>query len=293
MSTDRSAGRSVVVVGMHRSGTSAVTRVVNLLGVPLGRPDDLYRAPDNPSGHFESVSLCAANDAILAAFGGTDTCPPRLAPGWEHSPTADRLLPALQAVFRYVYAEGPWLWKDPRVCLTLPLWRRVLDEFCVVFVVRSVEAVVGSLHRRQGFPPLYCRALWERYNRSALAAMDGLPVVTVSFDHLVQAPVEQTAELARRLKAVGVDGHGSVEEAAASLDTSVARPAPRWQSSFLTAPLERAVQLLPDLSETFRPPRLPAVSAPWAPVAFATARTWLAVRGPEDRRAARTGRDGP
>ena len=58
----------VMVVGMHRSGTLAVTRVINLLGVPLGRADYIYSAGDNPSGHRESRTLCALYDMILRRF---------------------------------------------------------------------------------------------------------------------------------------------------------------------------------------------------------------------------------
>ncbi len=53
----------VMVVGMHRSGTAAV----NLLGVPVGRADDIYSAKDNPSGHWESRRLSALNSMILAS----------------------------------------------------------------------------------------------------------------------------------------------------------------------------------------------------------------------------------
>ena len=54
-------GRGVYVLGMHRSGTSAVTRVINLMGLQLGDATDLIRAGDNPSGHWESARLTAVN----------------------------------------------------------------------------------------------------------------------------------------------------------------------------------------------------------------------------------------
>lgn len=74
-------GRPVVVLGMHRSGTSAVTRVVNLLGLPLCRRDDLYLAADNPAGHWESTSVVGVNDALLAEMGGPCWAPPVLLSG--------------------------------------------------------------------------------------------------------------------------------------------------------------------------------------------------------------------
>ncbi|HTZ08801.1 MAG TPA: hypothetical protein VMB72_07005, partial [Acidimicrobiales bacterium] len=89
----------VVVLGMHRSGTSAVTRILNLLGADVGERDDLLTDYDNPAGHWESRALVAANDRILAAWGRSWDFPPWLAPGWERSERAERLLPDLAATF--------------------------------------------------------------------------------------------------------------------------------------------------------------------------------------------------
>ncbi|HMK62337.1 MAG TPA: hypothetical protein VK386_01860, partial [Acidimicrobiales bacterium] len=124
----RGAGRGrvmngVVVLGMHRSGTSAVTRVLHLLGAAIPSRQDLLTAYDNPDGHWESRTLVACNDQILDAFGRSWDFPPWLAPGWEQSAAASAMLPDLSAAFSSVYDGGLWVWKDPRTCLTLPLWR--------------------------------------------------------------------------------------------------------------------------------------------------------------------------
>jgi hypothetical protein len=64
--------RGVAVLGMHRSGTSAAARVVNLLGVPLLASDDLLPADGvNPRGYWESERLLRANDELLEAAGGS------------------------------------------------------------------------------------------------------------------------------------------------------------------------------------------------------------------------------
>ncbi len=80
----------IVVLGMHRSGTSAVTRVLNLLGADVGPAADLIAEYDNPSGHWENKTLTACNDRILAAFGRSWDFPPWLTGGWELSPRAHR-----------------------------------------------------------------------------------------------------------------------------------------------------------------------------------------------------------
>jgi hypothetical protein len=242
---------------MHRSGTSAVTRLVNLLGVPLGREDDIYSAKDNPSGHWESVQLCALNDVILKVFGGYDMAMPPMPPSWLRSVRAEHLRGMMRATFDSVYGGNRWLWKDPRVCLTLPLWREVLDDFCVVFVVRDAEPVASSLHRREkGYPFRYCYALWDDYNRRAVTALSGLPVVTVDFASMMKDPPNQVKLLAEGLSSFGVQLNGDSDSAVSSLH----QPAGSGRSAEhgLGRRLAAALKSGPSVSQAFEPPPLPA-----------------------------------
>src|SRR5438552_5712469 len=89
-----SAGERVVcVLGMGRSGTSLTMRVLNLLGVELGRGEDLLEplVPDNPAGYWEQRPIMMLNEEILAALGGSWFSPPPLDTGWERSPMLDPL----------------------------------------------------------------------------------------------------------------------------------------------------------------------------------------------------------
>lgn len=62
---------SVITLGMHRSGTSALTRCLNLLGLSVGPEDDLIPASEeNVKGFWENVELKKLNDNILEAFDG-------------------------------------------------------------------------------------------------------------------------------------------------------------------------------------------------------------------------------
>src|ERR1700734_2392312 len=80
-------GRPVVVLGMHRSGTSVVARIINLLGLPLCRDDDILSGPDNPTGYWESGSLVKFNDRLLKMFGGSWVFPPAMSRNWESAPS--------------------------------------------------------------------------------------------------------------------------------------------------------------------------------------------------------------
>ena len=179
----------VFVLGMHRSGTSAVARLVNLLGVPLVA-DDLLPADDaNPKGYWESASLKVANDELLEDLGWSWLWPPRVPPNWDD----DALTPAR----RFAGAlGGEWVWKDPRNCVTLDLWLRALDvEPAFVLVHRDPRDVAASLARRDGLDERRALALWERYVRLSLSGAAGHPAYVLSYADLLDDPLRISGEL--------------------------------------------------------------------------------------------------
>jgi hypothetical protein len=185
--------RGVYVVGMHRSGTSAVTRSVNLMGVPLGQSHDLLGSvqSSNPTGHWESRALIEMNDRILSRLGGAWSAPPPLPRGWERAAEVTQLVPAARRVFGETYRSRQWVWKDPRICLTLPFWRMCTPVRVVaILVVRHPLEIAHSLEARNGFPMRYSLALWERYMRSALEAVSDLPVFVTTYDDLLRDQAE-------------------------------------------------------------------------------------------------------
>jgi hypothetical protein len=212
---NRASNGCVVILGMHRSGTSVITRVVNLLGLPLCDRDDFVTGPGNPTGHWESESLVTFNDRLLKVLGGRFAAPPHVDDGWEKRQGIANLYSEAAAVFSRVYATKTWVWKDPRTCLTLPFWRLVWPDVpVVVFVYREPLEVFISLGKRDGIGKAHCIALWERYTRSALQNASGLPLVTVRFDELMADPGGTVTQLHRQLIALGVSASGDSHEAA-------------------------------------------------------------------------------
>lgn len=256
-------GRSVIILGMHRSGTSAVTRVVNLLGLPMCPHDDLYQGEHNPAGYWESATLIETNKRILKAVG-TDTYHPP-APGWHRKRRALRLIAGMRRDFRSVYASEPWVWKDPRTCITLPLWRMALRwvDPIAVYVSRDPAEVVRSIGRRDRLTTLHAVALWERYTRAALLGATGMPLLHVRYRELLRDRVGSTCRIRDALDRLGADVGGSPATAALSLlgfrERADALPLSAEQQQ-LVQWTERLPSVTPCFSPADLPPETPSTS---------------------------------
>lgn len=193
------------VLGMHRSGTSALARVLGLMGCYLGDADELA-APDahNPKGYWERRDVWDLDERLLAALGAS----------WHDVATLDlgRLSPETRAAFdaearallRRLDAHRPWVAKDPRVTVLMPFWRPLLEQPVALLVYRDALEVARSLQARDGFPLAAGLALWEAYTRAALRDSRGLPRVLLDFARLRSDPVACVRALLAELHAVGV-----------------------------------------------------------------------------------------
>lgn len=255
----------VIVLGMHRSGTSVAARVINRLGVPLGRGRLVPDTDANPDGHYESWELQDLNNDILAAFGGSWAGPPRLDWGWESDPRAKRLDDEARRVWREVLGSEPWLWKDPRTCLTLPYWRRVTAlDGPAVLVYRRPQWVAASLAKRDEFSTPVSLALWERYNRDALVALEGLPVMVASYESLSRAPTDWALRVREFLSKHGLLRAGASGSEATAGVRPLATGCPPVEAD-LSGPQEELLSTLKAVDgshEAFKAPELGPPS-PW------------------------------
>jgi hypothetical protein len=197
----RAAAMNVVVTGMGRSGTSAVAHALGLLGFDVG-PFGASMAADefNATGYWEVPELSDFNDALLKRAGGSWSAPPRVV-GSEPEP-GDPMAEAARERFAHCFpGSAPWVWKDPRLCLTLPFWRQILDPpLAVVAMLRHPVAVAQSLAHRDHAERDYARAMWERYTRSLVASAQGLPTIFVDYNQLVGDPTKVMRQLAAWLR---------------------------------------------------------------------------------------------
>ena len=120
---------AVLVAGMHRSGTSLVTRILSILGCDL--PQTLVGPGlGNELGHWESEAIRGLNEEILASAGSAwDDWEP-FNPGWSSSAVADEFRERAQAALQSEFGDsGLFVLKDPRVCRLLMFWIEAVEIF--------------------------------------------------------------------------------------------------------------------------------------------------------------------
>lgn len=194
----RAPRTAYLVLGMHRSGTSAVTQLLALAGASL--PANVMPGDEhNAKGYFEPWKIAIFDDERLRAAGSAWDDPfafpfRPLPPDEERAWTLRAL-----AMFDEEFGEATWpLMKDPRATVLLPFWRAVLAERDVtmrcVIPVRHPLAVAGSLARRDGFPPEKSVLVWSAYMLAAEAYTRDLPRAFVGYDALLS---DWRAEVAR------------------------------------------------------------------------------------------------
>ena len=183
---------------MHRSGTSLVARLTNLLGVNLGQePDIVQAAADNPRGFWEHPQFKSLNDELLARLGVSWDTVDTLPTGWQDDPSLDDLRQQARDAIAIFATDARWGWKDPRTCVTLPFWQPLTPPMRYVICLRSVLDVAKSLAHRNGMPINRGARLWVHYTAAALQWTSQAPRLCVFYEDVLDNPQEQAARLNR------------------------------------------------------------------------------------------------
>ncbi|MEI9963388.1 MAG: hypothetical protein WDM92_00375 [Caulobacteraceae bacterium] len=168
----------LMVLGMHRSGTSATTRTLSLLGAAL--PKELLEANQyNPTGYWEPSRLRTLHDDLLRELDIRWDDWSAIDADWFRSPLARRYAREFAAFLADEFRNEPlFVLKDPRACRFVRLWRQAFDqagmELKPVLALRNPMDVASSLAERDGMPETKAVFLWLRYMLEAEAGTRGL-----------------------------------------------------------------------------------------------------------------------
>ena len=156
--------RTIIVLGMHRSGTSMLAGSLQEAGLALG--EVVTEAPHNAKGNRENRAIMFMQEDLLKSNGGS----------WDNPPAAVRwrqLHEAVRDLFIGSFKNvAIWGFKDPRTLLTIDGWLQVLPNAELVGIFRSPEHVALSLHRRDGMTVEKGLDLWRIYNERLLHLHD-------------------------------------------------------------------------------------------------------------------------
>ncbi len=192
----------IVVIGMHRSGTSMCSNILQTMGADMA--EAAYAAPGNTRGHWERPRLVDTNDAIFALFQRGWTTPAHVLDmprGWLEDPRVQRLRATAASWLKPLLGrDRPFGFKDPRSTLLLPFWRQVFEDVdaqpTIVFCVRDPAQVARSLLVRDGMDRGQAEYRWLSYNVEAVRAVAGEPVCIVAYEHWFERRAETMARLA-------------------------------------------------------------------------------------------------
>lgn len=197
--------RCVIVIGMHRSGTSLAMELLSRLGISTGK--NLIPADTgNPHGYYENRKIVRIHQRILEKMGADWSSLLPLPTAWEKIPGIATSRRRLKGTLQKELAENaePWGFKDPHMARFLPLWEGIFQELEIepdfVLAVRHPAAVYRSLILRS--PRLdrpYVELMWLQHNLDAVRFAGGRIKAVILYEAWFTHPLDQVRRLCRSL----------------------------------------------------------------------------------------------
>lgn len=192
-----------MILGMHRSGTSALTRVINLMGADLGS-EMIAVGDDNPHGFWEHRNACALHELLLTELGSSWHDVRALPVGWQESVFAQNARASIRQLITDEFSEKTlWAIKDPRMCRLVPLWIDVLRELDIrpvtVLALRHPKEVGASLHKRNHLTKQHAYLMWAQHEIEAFSSVINLPQVIIDYNDLLESPTGVLAKISAQL----------------------------------------------------------------------------------------------
>ena len=193
--------KALLVLGMHRSGTSLLAGLIANAGASIGAAV-MPAAEDNPKGFFENQLVVNFNEKLLNSLDLGWASWQRLPDNWLASLESKWFEEAARILEAEFQDSEMVCIKDPRICRLLPFWYQVLSAnsfrpYCLL-TTRHLNEVSASLQKRDGMGKAQADALWLRYNLDALQGANGLQGLHLSYEQVLEHPgsaLEQVSDL--------------------------------------------------------------------------------------------------
>lgn len=208
------------VLGMHRSGTSAITRVLNLLGADLGKRLMEPQAGVNDTGFWEDLEVVALHERLLRwRQSSWFDCRP-IPPEQRTSLVQQAAAAEASEIIRSNFPDSAlWAIKDPRLCLFVPTWIQAASALTsrlgFVIFVRNPDEVAASLAKRDGITPGHAYLLWGKHVVESVRASAGKPRTVGVYSRLLDDWRREVGSIARNL---ALDWPVPIDSAAVEVD---------------------------------------------------------------------------
>jgi hypothetical protein len=185
-----------IILGMHRSGTSALTKIINILGASIG--DSLVPGRyDNVKGFFEHADIMNIHEELLSSLNSSWDFIGALPDNWWEQKNTSFYKERLKGILCRDFGEQQtWALKDPRQCRLLPLWLPLFHELGItphfIIVLRNPQEVAASLAVRDGFSYNKSFLIWMRHVLEAEFYSRSYKRIFIKFSDLMQ---DQTAAI--------------------------------------------------------------------------------------------------
>jgi len=195
----------IVVLGMHRSGTSLCADALGRLGVGIADQPDAQ--PSNPRGQWERLEIVERHDRILEMFDRGFYSPLHDLPlpaGWWLKPEVAEIRREIVGFLEQKRdAAAPFGFKDPRTARLLPLWHQIFDELRIdpkiVLCIRNPAQAARSLEQRDGLPADLGELRWYVYMAEIFRHVRNFPVCLIEYEEWFADAGDNLGKLARFL----------------------------------------------------------------------------------------------
>lgn len=184
---------ALLILGCHRSGTSAFAGLAAALGFEPGQ-SIMEETEDNPLGYWENLRIVQLNNRLMQSFWQDWRNHQALAPEWFTSDAAvDFAANAREMLSEEMRLDRPWLIKDPRICRLLPFWSKILRrvgrrDLKAILVLRHPGEIALSLAKRDGLDFETALKVWARHIIEAERNSRDISRIVLSYDELCQNP---------------------------------------------------------------------------------------------------------